>query len=155
MGAGAPIAPGSLAVAVRPPFMSTSQIFVGALLIVACITDLRTRRIPNALTFSAIATALLFHLLTGGWSAAGWGIAGCLLGFLLFFPLFALRGMGAGDVKLLAAVGAWLGPSQVVMAALATSIAGGVIALLVALGHGYLKKAYLNLWLLLAHWRVM
>ena len=76
--------------------------------------------------------------MTGGWSAAGWSVAGCLLGALLFFPMFALRGMGAGDVKLLAAVGAWLGPGQVAMAALATSIAGGVIALAVALGHGYL-----------------
>jgi len=135
--------------------MITSQIFVGAFLIVACIMDLRTRRIPNALTFSAVATGLLFHLLTGGLTAAGWSIAGCLLGFLLFFPMFALRGMGAGDVKLLAAVGAWIGPSQVVTAALATSIAGGVIALVVALGHGYLKVAFRNLWMLLTHWRVM
>jgi prepilin peptidase CpaA len=134
--------------------MSTSQIFVGAMLIVACISDLRTRRIPNALTFPAVATALLFHLLTGGWSAAGWSIAGCLLGFFLFFPLFALRGMGAGDVKLLAAVGAWLGPSQVLIVALATSLAGGVIALAVALGHGYLKAACRNVWVLLVHWRV-
>ena len=120
-------------------FMSISHIVVGVVLALACISDLRTRRIPNVLTFSAVATALLFHLLTGGWSAAGWSIAGCFLGALLFFPMFALRGMGAGDVKLLAAVGAWLGPSQVAIAALATSIAGGVIALAVALGHGYLK----------------
>jgi prepilin peptidase CpaA len=91
----------------------------------------------------------------GGWSAAGWSVVGCLLGALLFFPMFALRGMGAGDVKLLAAVGAWLGPSQVAMAALATSIAGGVIALAVALGHGYLKTASRNLWLLLTSWRVI
>jgi prepilin peptidase CpaA len=135
--------------------MSTSQIFVGALLIVACISDLRTRRIPNALTFSAIAAALAFHGFTGGPSVAGWSLAGCGLGALLFLPLFALRGMGAGDVKLLAAVGAWLGPSQVATAALVTSIAGGVIALAVALGHGYLRTACRNLWLLLTHWRVM
>ena len=77
------------------------------------------------------------------------------LGALLFFPMFALRGMGAGDVKLLAAVGAWLGPWQVAIVALATSIAGGVIALAVALGYGYLKTACRNLWMLLTHWRVM
>jgi prepilin peptidase CpaA len=135
--------------------MSTSQLLVGTLLIVACISDLRTRRIPNVLTFSGIAAALAFHGFTGGLSAAGWSVAGCILGALLFFPLFALRGMGAGDVKLLAAVGAWLGPSQVVTAALVTSIAGGVIALAVALGHGYLKTAWRNLWMLLTHWRVM
>jgi prepilin peptidase CpaA len=134
--------------------MSTSQILVGALLVVACISDLRTRRIPNVLTFSAAAGALVFHLVTSGWNAAGWSIAGCVVGALLFFPMFALRGMGAGDVKLLAAVGAWLGPSQVAMAALATSVAGGVIALAVALGHGYLKTACRNLWTLLTGWRI-
>jgi prepilin peptidase CpaA len=134
--------------------MNLSHIVIGVVLALACISDLRTRRIPNLLTFSAAASALVFHLLTGGWSAAGWSIAGCILGALLFFPMFALRGMGAGDVKLLAAVGAWLGPSQVLIAALATSLAGGVIALAVALGHGYLKTAGLNLWMLLMEWRV-
>ena len=134
--------------------MTPSHVLVGAVLALACISDLRTRRIPNVLTLSAVVTAFLFHLVTGGWSAAGWSLAGCVLGALLFFPLFALRGMGAGDVKLLAAVGAWLGPSQVLIAALATSLAGGVIALAVALGHGYLKPAGRNLWLLLTNWRV-
>ena len=134
--------------------MSALHIFVGALLLLACITDLHTRRIPNALTVSAIAAAVAFHGVTGGLSPAGWSLAGCLVGALLFFPMFALRGMGAGDVKLLAAVGAWLGPSQVVIAALATSVAGGVIAVAVAVGHGYLETAVRNLWMLLTHWRV-
>src|SRR6476469_961813 len=114
-------------------FMSFLQIVVGTVLILACISDLRTRRIPNVLTLSAIAGALLFHALTGGVSAAGWSLAGCVVGAALFFPMFALRGMGAGDVKLLAAVGAWLGPSQVVLVALAASVAGGLIAIAVAL----------------------
>jgi prepilin peptidase CpaA len=135
--------------------MNISHIVVGVVVAFACISDLRTRRIPNALTFSAVAGALMFHLLTGGWSAAGWSITGCCLGVLLFFPMFALRGMGAGDVKLLAAVGAWLGPGDVAIAALATSIAGGVIAVVIALGHGYLKTACRNLWMLLTYWRVM
>jgi prepilin peptidase CpaA len=135
--------------------MSTSHIVVGGVLALACISDLRTRRIPNALTFAAVAGALSFHFVTGGFAAVGVSLAGCLLGLALLFPLFALRGMGAGDVKLLAAVGAWLGPSQVAVAALATSIAGGAIALVVALGHGYLETACRNLWMLLMHWRVM
>ncbi len=134
--------------------MTALNIFVGILLALACLSDLRTRRIPNVLTISAAAGALLFHLATGGWSAAGWSVAGLFLGALLFFPMFALRGMGAGDVKLLAAVGAWLGPGQVATVALATSIAGGVIALVVALAHGYLRKALTNLYLILMHWRI-
>jgi len=134
--------------------MTDLHIFVGALLMLACISDLRTRRIPNVLTFSAAGCALVFHLITGGWNAAGWSLAGYIVGLLLFFPVFALRGMGAGDVKLLAAVGAWIGPSQVAVAALTSSIAGGIIALVIALGYGYLKTALRNVWLLLAHWRV-
>ncbi|HEU4937596.1 MAG TPA: prepilin peptidase [Vicinamibacterales bacterium] len=135
--------------------MSTLYLFVGAILILACVSDLRTRRIPNVLTFSAIAGAVLYHGVIGGLNAAGWSLAGCLLGAVLFFPIFALRGMGAGDVKLLAAVGAWLGPSQVAIVALASSIAGGAIAIAVALGYGYLRTAVHNLWMLLMDWRVM
>ena len=135
--------------------MTALNLFVGTLLALACVTDLRTRRIPNVLTFSAAAGAVLFHLATGGWQAAGWSIVGLFVGALLFLPMFALRGMGAGDVKLLAAVGAWLGPGQVAMVALATSLVGGVMAIVVALAYGYLRKALTNIYLLLAHWRVM
>lgn len=131
------------------------NVSVGTLLALACITDLRMRRIPNVLTLSAAGLALLFHLVAGGPSAAGWSLAGWVVGVLLFLPMFALRGMGAGDVKLLAAVGAWLGPTQVAIAALATSIVGGVIAIAVALGYGYLRQALSNLYLLLLHWRVV
>lgn len=134
--------------------MTLLHLFVGTLLALACITDLRTRRIPNVLTFSAAALAVLFHLTTGGVTAAGWSLAGYALGALLFFPMFALRGMGAGDVKLLAAIGAWLGPGQVAVVALVTSVAGGLLGLAVALGYGYLKTALSNLWMLLMHWRV-
>ena len=134
--------------------MTLLNIFVGTLLTLACIWDLRTRRIPNVLTFSSAACALLFHLVTGGWPAAAWSLGGYVLGAVLFFPMFALRGMGAGDVKLLAAVGAWVGPGQVAVAALATSIAGGLLGLAVALGYGYLRTAFANLWMLLTHWRV-
>jgi prepilin peptidase CpaA len=134
--------------------MTALNIFVGILLTLACLTDLRTRRIPNVLTLSAAAGALLFHFATGGWSAAGWSLAGLFLGAVLFFPMFALRGMGAGDVKLLAAIGGWLGPGQVASVALATSIVGGAIAIVVALAHGYLRKALTNLYVVLVHWRI-
>ena len=134
--------------------MTALHISVGMLLVLACIWDLRTRRIPNVLTFPAAGGAMLFHLMTAGWAAAGWSVAGCVVGGLLFFPMFALRGMGGGDVKLLAAVGAWLGPEQVFVAALLTSIAGGVLGVVVALGYGYMKTALSNVWLLLTHWRV-
>lgn len=134
--------------------MTLLNIFVGTLLTLACISDLRTRRIPNVLTFSSAAGALLFHLITGGWSGAAWSVGGYVLGAALFFPMFALRGMGAGDVKLLAAVGAWLGPGQIAVVALTTSIAGGLLGIVVAVGYGYLRTALSNLWMLVTHWRV-
>jgi prepilin peptidase CpaA len=134
--------------------MNALKIFVVAIVLVATITDIRRRRIPNALTFPAAIAALLFHAVTGGWQGAAWSLGGWCVGALLFFPIFALRGMGAGDVKLLAAVGAWLGPAQVLIVALLASVAGGVVAIGVATAHSYLRTALRNVWVLLTHWRV-
>src|SRR5690606_6853686 len=120
----------------------------------AVVWDLRTRRIPNVLTFGAAAAALAYALAQGGPSALAWAFGGWLLGAALFFPLFALGGMGAGDVKLLAALGAWLGPVDVIWLAIFSSIAGGALAIAVSLYYGYLRQAGRNLWLMLAHWRV-
>lgn len=121
----------------------------------ACLTDLRTRRIPNVLTLGAAGAAMVFHAANGGGSgllfaALGWG-----LGLLLFLPLFALRGIGGGDVKLLAGLGAWLGSSMVLWVAAFAAIAGGVFALIVSARHGYTRRAFSNVWGLLSYWRVM
>jgi prepilin peptidase CpaA len=120
----------------------------------AVVTDVRSRRIPNTLTFGAAAVALVFALVTDGRSGFGIAAAGWLTGAALFFPFFALRGMGAGDVKLLAAIGAWLGPSQVLWVGIFAAMAGGVLAIAVSLARGYLKTAFSNLWLIFTHWRV-
>jgi prepilin peptidase CpaA len=121
---------------------------------VACWTDLRTRRIPNALTFGAAGAGLAFHAFVSG-SGPLTGVAGWLTGVLLFSPLFLLRGMGAGDLKLLGALGAWLGPFMAVRIGLWSALAGGVLAIVVALAHGYAGQALHNVRLLLSHWRVM
>ena len=119
-----------------------------------CISDLRTRRIPNTLTFGSALAALAIHAATAG----PWGfvasLGGWLTGVAIFFPPYALGGMGAGDVKLLAALGAWLGPHETVWLALYTALAGGVLAVVVGLARGYLRQALRNIWLLLMHWRV-
>src|SRR5690606_20016960 len=83
----------------------------------------------------------------------GWSLAGWFVGVLFFLPIFALRGMGAGDVKLLAALGAWLGPGPIVWVALFSLVAGGVIGLLVALGYGYLTQALTNIWWMFTYWK--
>jgi len=120
----------------------------------ACASDLRTRRIPNALTFGAALAALVFHVATGGVAGGVNSLGGWLVGAALLFAPFALGGMGAGDVKLLGALGAWLGPGDAVWLALYTGMAGGLMALAVALVRGYLGQACRNIWMLLAYWRL-
>jgi prepilin peptidase CpaA len=120
--------------------------------LVACVTDVRSRRIPNVLTFGAALVAVIYQSTMGGSVGAQSALFGWLVGTALFLPFVLLGGMGAGDVKLLAALGAWLGPNEVVYVALYTSIAGGVIALMVALMRGYLKTAVRNVWDLVSQW---
>ena len=79
-------------------------------------------------------------------------MAGWAAGAALFMPFFLLGGMGGGDVKLLAAIGAWLGPREAIWLAIYASMAGGAVALIVALSHGYLKVALRNVWTLLTYW---
>jgi prepilin peptidase CpaA len=127
---------------------------VVAVVVAASACDLRTRRIPNALTIGAAAVAVVLHGVLSGWSGVSWAVAGWAVGLVLFFPLFALGGMGAGDVKLLAAIGAWLGPMGAVWTALYGAIAGGIMALVVTFARGYTFKALGNLGAILRSWLV-
>ena len=121
---------------------------------VACMCDLRSRRIPNVLTLGAAAAAFIYHLSTGGPAALGQSVLAWLIGVLVFIVPFALRGLGGGDVKLVAALAAWIGPSAAVWLAVYTAIAGGVMAIGISLLYGYFDTAVRNIGLLLCHWRV-
>jgi prepilin peptidase CpaA len=121
----------------------------------ASASDIRTARIPNLLTFGAAAAALVYLLASNGWSGVAAAGEGWVVGVLLFFPFFALGGLGAGDVKLLGAIGAWLGPRETLWVAVYASMAGGVMALIVALATGYLGQAVTNLRLLVTYWHVV
>jgi prepilin peptidase CpaA len=94
--------------------------------------DVGTRKIPNAITVGGLAVALVLRAVTGGAEGLLGGLLGALLAFLLAFPLFMLKGMGGGDVKLLTAAGAFLGPYRTIVALLATALIGGVLAILVS-----------------------
>jgi prepilin peptidase CpaA len=118
----------------------------------ACVWDLTSNRIPNWLTFTAAAAAVAFHTLAPQGQGSSAAIAGLALGLVIFFPLFALRAMGAGDVKLLAALGAWLGWSDVLWVAVYASVAGGVLALAVMVVRGHLRRGFQNLQSLLTFW---
>lgn len=103
-------------------------------------TDLRWGRIPNGLTAPFAVAGLLFHVFTGGPSEGlVTSIAGLALGLLLPGVMFALGGMGGGDVKLLASIGAWAGPHRMLSILLYSALAGGVAGLLVTMGAGKLR----------------
>jgi prepilin peptidase CpaA len=122
--------------------------------LVACVTDLRSRRIPNVLTFGSAIAALGYHLAVGGISGVVGAAVGWFAGVAFFFLPFALGGLGGGDVKLLGALGAWLGAATTVWVVLYSGVAGGLLAIGVAVYRGYLGTALENIWLLLTHWRV-
>lgn len=108
---------------------------------VAAIIDVQSRRIPNWLTLSALIAGVLLN----GWLAGGSGVtvalAGAVVGGALLLPFYAMRAMGAGDVKLLAAVGALLGPQQLISVAVYGALVGGAMSLLILLARGRLLVA--------------
>jgi prepilin peptidase CpaA len=122
--------------------------------ILACGWDLRTQRIPNVLTFGAAGAALVWTAAAGGWLGLQSATLGWLTGAAIFLPVFLLRGMGAGDIKLLAALGAWLGAVHVLWVAVFAGVAGGILALGLAFASGYARQAVSNLLALFAFWRV-
>jgi prepilin peptidase CpaA len=138
----------------RLDVMNVPQIAALIVAVVACVVDLRTQRIPNVLTFGASAIALAYYVATAGFHGLGQSAAGWLVGAVVFIVPFALGGLGGGDVKLLAALGAWIGPRDALWLALYTGVAGGVLAVVVAVAHSYFRRAIRNVWLLLCHWQV-
>ena len=100
-------------------------------LIIAVMTDIRGNRIPNWLTLPAMITGIILNMVSAGVSGFLFGLEGLLLGMALFIGFYIMGGMGAGDVKLMGAVGAMLGPRTVFISALYTALAGGIYALTV------------------------
>jgi prepilin peptidase CpaA len=108
-------------------------------LVLATFTDLRSRRIPNWLTLPFLAAGLVVSGATGGLPGLARSAAGAGLAVLLLAAFCLLRGMGWGDLKLCAAVGAWIGPGQLGLALVMAAITGGLgaVAILSWRGLGY------------------
>lgn len=83
---------------------------IAVLMTIAVFIDVKTRRIPNWLTVSAFVAGLVFHTVTNGWEGLGFAVAGFGVGFGILLVLWLIGGGGGGDVKLMGAVGAWVGP---------------------------------------------
>jgi len=115
--------------------------------------DVRSRRVPNFLTLPGIACGLMLHLVFGGWAQLGLAAAAGLICGFIFLIFWLAGGMGAGDVKLITAVACLAGMSYVVPLLIATALAGGAMALVLALRHGRVKETLLNVGALAIHHR--
>jgi len=111
------------------------------LLAMATVTDIRSRRIPNWLVIPFLAAGIIVNTAGHGMKGLEQSIGGIALAVGIVGILCWLRGIGAGDLKLCAAVGGWIGPAQLGMALAATGIAGGALALIWAACHGSLSES--------------
>ena len=113
----------------------------------AAIKDLESRRIPNLLLLTGVLGALVLHLLSPQPLAAlGSALGGFALGLAILLPFYLLRGMAAGDVKMMAAVGAFTGPAGALHIVIVAWCAGGVMALAILIVKGRLRLVLSNLW---------
>ncbi|RMH86346.1 hypothetical protein EA796_00520 [Pseudomonas sp. AOB-7] len=133
--------------------MSIEQLFPIAVLLgllgIAVVCDLRRHRIPNFLVLLGLVLGLASQAYFIGVDGLTDGMLGLLVGFGIFLPLYALGGMAAGDVKLMAMVGSFLTPHLAMWAAFFSLIAGGLCGLLLVLARGQVQQTLGRYWLML------
>jgi prepilin peptidase CpaA len=117
----------------------------------SAVYDVRSRRIPNLITLPCIVFGLLLHVVVGGWRELATAAAGGLICGLIFFVFYLAGGMGAGDVKLITAAGCLGGFSEIGHLLLLTALAGGVMAIAVALYRRQLVQTCRNIYALAVH----
>lgn len=128
---------------------TATAILLAALVLIAAAFDLRTRRIPNWLCAAGLLAGFACQIAQSGWIGAREAGLGMGIALVVYVPLFALRAVGAGDVKLMAAAGAFSGPVSWIAIFLVTAIAGGVIALGLIAMKGRVRRTFRNVGVLL------
>lgn len=124
---------------------------LATLVAIASVYDIRTRRIPNWLIVVGLGSSLFYQAISGyGYGFTFW-LIGLSAGFFFFVPLYVMRAMGAGDVKLMAAVGSFVGGIAAFQTVLLTLLAGGALALLVMLWNRSWKLVFENISLMTAN----
>jgi prepilin peptidase CpaA len=113
--------------------------------LVAALTDILKFKVYNILTLPLLVAGLLYHGVVGGSPALLGSVLGLLLGGGVLMAFYLMGGMGAGDVKFMAAVGAWLGVVLTFYVFLASAIAAGIYALVLIFAYGSMRETYLNL----------
>ncbi len=119
-------------------------VVIGASLVAAAL-DVRTRRIPNALCGPLLVAGLIWSAWSGGVEGLGKAAAACILLMMPFVLMFLFAGGGAGDAKLMAAIGAWLELEQGIIVLGCVCVAGGVLAIATAIAKRRLKVVLANI----------
>jgi prepilin peptidase CpaA len=123
--------------------------FVTVALIVAAVIDGWILKVPNWLTFPFIASGWVYSFAFHGLDGLGWSILGTIVGLALLLPAYSIGGMGAGDVKLLAGVGAWVWPLATLYAFCLSAVVGAVMAVLMVLARKAWPKHRDQFWSIL------
>ncbi len=129
--------------------------FVAFVLVVAAVIDGAILKVPNWLTFPFIISGWAYGLISAGFPGLGYSLLGTFVGMMLLLLLRNRGGMGAGDVKLLAGVGAWLGTTVTLYAFVATAIVGGVMAIAMIAWSGNWFKHYAQALKIVEEWRTI
>src|SRR5215210_4422048 len=130
------------------------SVAISALMLVAAYCDIRTRRIPNVLTVLGFTVAIGLRA-TAGPGAAIDGLVAVILAFVLCLPFFVLGVLGGGDVKLLMALGAFTGPSDLLLAMLVIASLGGILGAVDAMRKGILLPVLYNCGEIIRHWATL
>jgi prepilin peptidase CpaA len=125
--------------------LSVPTVVVLVAALVAAVTDLTRFKVYNLLTLPLLVGGLIYHGTTGGPGELAMSAAGMLLGAGILLVFYVMGGMGAGDVKLMAALGAWLGVQAVFYLFLASALAAGVYALVLMVACGSAREVLVNL----------
>jgi prepilin peptidase CpaA len=113
--------------------------------VIAAVLDVWKFKVYNALTVPLLLSGMAYHLITGGMQGLMGSLTGVLAGFAVLFVFYTMGGVGAGDVKLMAAVGAWLCMPLTLYVFAASALASGVYALALTLHSGSVGESWLNL----------
>lgn len=128
---------------------------VAVVALIAAVIDVRVFKVHNQLTLPLVLSGLLFHAIEGGVSGFAFSVAGLLVGFASLIVFYAMGGIGAGDVKLMAGVGAWLGFRLTVDVVIIAGLASGVYSLVLILSSGGFRHVMTNLSILVFRVRTL
>ena len=125
---------------------------VAITLIVAAWIDGKQLRVPNWLTFPMVIAGIVFNTVIAGWAGLGDSLIGMCVGLVCLLPLYAVGGMGAGDVKLLAGVGAWVGAWPTFYGFAVSTVVGAVMAVIMVMRKRDKTQHYANFLMIFTEW---